>query len=139
MRKKKIILAIFVGVVLLVTLKVIYPHIASLIIPDLNVSEKITKYVAPGAKVEAVLVKGDVGATATEIYKIYIVPIGGKKIKGAEIFIADKVNNLKVAWINPKELSIQYNEARIFHYSNFWSSPSVNHGIYIIEIQLMQK
>jgi len=39
-------------------------------------------------------------------------------------------------WLQPKLLEISYDKARIFQFSNFWSSSEVEDFSYVIEIKL---
>lgn len=97
---------------------------------------EVSRLTSPDNKVDAVLVERNVGATTSYSYHVYIVPKGTKVKRGHEKFIADKVSHIKIEWLQSKLLQISYEQARIFHYSNFWQSREVDNFEYIVEIRL---
>ena len=97
---------------------------------------EIERIPSPDNKVEAVLVSSDAGATTSTGFHVFIVPKGSKIETGYEKFIADKVLGIKLSWKKNKLLEIQYESARIFKFSNFWNSQSLQNWNYIVEIKL---
>lgn len=96
---------------------------------------------SPDSLVDAVVVIGDAGATTSTTTILFIVPVGAKidlkKLpdKG-EVFVADHIKNLSVMWKQAQLLKIQYDEARISKFSNFWMSKEVRDFQYVVEAQL---
>jgi hypothetical protein len=86
--------------------------------------------------VEAVLTKSNFGATVDYVYKLYIVPIGATDLPDEPIMLADHVAEPSIAWTMPKFLTFSYRTARIFNFSNFWLSRSVQNYSYVVEIRL---
>ncbi len=94
---------------------------------------------SPGSLVEAVLVTGDAGATTSTSSMVYLVPAGARlevKEEGDCIFAADHIKGLSIVWKKPQLLEIQYDEARILQFKNFWQSAHVQNFRYIVEIRL---
>ena len=96
---------------------------------------EVERVKSPDNKVEAVLVKNDCGATTSETYNVYVVSIGEKIVKNKSVFNADHVDNLSLFWRKAKYLEIKYNQARIFHFENFWQSKKVENFSYVVEIR----
>ena len=88
---------------------------------------------------EAVLVSGDAGATTSTIWSVYLISTGSSvnpKQRDQSLFDADHVKNLKLVWREPKLLEIQYEEARILNFRNFWYGPNVQSARHIVELRL---
>jgi|AntRauTorcE11897_2_1112592.scaffolds.fasta_scaffold11353_2 hypothetical protein len=101
-----------------------------------TVSEiEINRIISPDSLVDAVVIEQN-GALTDTFYRVYIVPTTGKPKVGHEIFLADGIRNLNMIWLQPKLLEISYDKARIFQFSNFWSSSEVEDFSYVIEIKL---
>jgi hypothetical protein len=98
---------------------------------------EIKRINSPDNKVDALLVTADGGATTATANHIFIVPKGGVagNIEYA-IFTADHSQNLDIQWKADQTLQISYERARIFKFTNFWNSDSVDNWNYIVEIQL---
>ena len=84
------------------------------------------------------LTRTNTHATADFVHRIYVVPrrerlIGGR---GHELFRADHVDSLALAWNAPRRLEVRYARARIFAFTNFWSSAAVRDHGYTVEIRL---
>jgi hypothetical protein len=94
---------------------------------------------SPDGAVDVVVVRKDCGATTSVSNMIYIVKKGDSVRKQELVFLADKVQDLEVTWTKPKQLLINYSEARIFNYTNFWNSRDVENFMYTVEIQEIQK
>src|SRR5260221_8889106 len=77
---------------------------------------------------DAVLIEGSGGATTGETSRVFIVPKGTQYYSASPFFaverasfVADHVKDLKLQWETKRALGIEYQDARIFHYSNFAS------------------
>lgn len=84
--------------------------------------EIVTRKMDVNGKLEAVLVKYNYGATVDYVYRLYL--CGADEhcdfTKTDDAFlVADHVEGMSVIWINDKMVSINYDKARIFKYSNF--------------------
>lgn len=101
-------------------------------------TQEIARVVSPDSVVDAVLTRSNVDATTPFVYRVYLVPRSGAipKESGRELFRADQVDSLSLAWLGPKRLEIRYDRARIFHFSNFWNSGSVENFEYVVELHL---
>lgn len=78
--------------------------------------------------IEVYLLKPNVnsaGATVSEIYEVWISSISEGEDAKKQVLLADKVDNLKVKWINDSTIQICFVNAQIHDYSNFftWLSP----------------
>ena len=98
--------------------------------------EVIDRVVSPDGVVDAVLVRRNLGATTSYVYRVHIVPTGAEPEEGLERFIADHVSGLEIKWQQPQLLTISYGEARIFKFTNFWSSEKANNFKYVVELRL---
>lgn len=98
---------------------------------------EISRLSSPDKTVDSILVRINSHSTADYVYKVYILPISKEATKDAhEIFIADKVENIKLEWLKNKELLIKYEKARIFQFTNFWQHADVNNFSYIVSITI---
>jgi hypothetical protein len=85
------------------------------------------------------LVTGDGGATTSELSRVYLVPAGQPlRIKAEHdcVFTADHIKALTIVWEKPQLLGIQYDEARILQFKNFWQSAEVQNFRYVVETRL---
>jgi hypothetical protein len=98
--------------------------------------EELMRRSSPDALVDAVLIQANAGATTSYVQEVYIVPARNTPNESNLVFRGDKMDGLKVYWIKPQLLMIQYKEGRIFEFTNFWNSQSVDNFKYEIEIQL---
>jgi len=81
----------------------------------------------------------DGGATTSNASEIYLVPAGApaRFVERADsIFGGDHVKDLKITWKDSKLLEIQYEEARILSFKNFWQSREIQNFHYVVEIRL---
>ena len=97
--------------------------------------EEVYRILSPDDKVEAVLVKGNCGATTSYTYSVYVVPTGDKYEDYYVSFLADHVDALWIKWRKAKFLEISYYQARIFKYSNSWQTSKLDEGRYVVEIR----
>lgn len=103
---------------------------------DIVSREEITRIKSTDSMVEAILVRANAGATTSYVYSLYIVPTGEKKIKGNELFRADKVEGLDISWKENRYLEIKFKKGRIFYFKNFWLSEDVQNFRYVVELRL---
>lgn len=82
--------------------------------------EEIYRKTSRDNLVDVVISETNCGATTSIGTRVYIVPKGKSVDDFYPILISDHVANLKVEWIKPKLLAIDYTGARIFHFKNFW-------------------
>ncbi len=101
---------------------------------------EIRRVKSPDSQIEAVLVEGDAGATTSAYSKIYLVPTGAKlevdERADADVFAADHLKGFNIVWKEGRLLEIQYEEARILGFRNFWYGRSVHDANYVVELQL---
>ncbi len=99
-------------------------------------NEEIIKRVeSPDGRVEAVIVKSDCGATTSYTYGVYIVVKGGTHNENDLVFKADHQSELNIIWNKAKLLEINYKQARIFQFTNFWHSRDVDEFRYVVEVK----
>lgn len=109
---------------------------------DVNASEEtslteIKRIKSRDKKVEAVLVETNGGATVATGNLVYIVLPGQKaSIDVSAIFKADYCAALDIKWKDNQQLLIIYDKARIFEFTNFWQSESVDDWNYVVEVTL---
>ena len=109
--------------------------------------EETNRVSSPDQAVDVVTIRGNGGATTGFVYRMFIVPRGLKFDKDATsferqraIFSGDHFEDFKIEWREPKLLEIQFRQARIFGFRNYWSywnpaSPDENHN-YVVEVKL---
>lgn len=88
--------------------------------------------------VDFAVVQRDCGATTAVSTSVFVVPSGGRTQKARPIFEADHVEGLEVSWESPKHLSIRYEQARIFRFTNFWLSRDIEDFRYVVSIREQQ-
>ena len=106
--------------------------------------EEVRRSRSPDGVVEAVLVRGNTGATDPYSYSVFLVPSGtafAPKSSRFDIdralFTADYEAALEVSWRAPKFLEIRYAKARIHRFTNFWQSQEVQNYGYVVELRLV--
>lgn len=129
---KRFIVLVVTVIILLICFRFLYTVATSISVSR----EEIVRVTSPDSVVDAVLVRTDGGATTSFGFHLYIVPVGGEPQVGHELFTADHMVGQKIEWKRPKSLEIQYEEARIFHFSNFWQSKDVQNFGYVVELHL---
>jgi hypothetical protein len=101
--------------------------------------KETNRITSPDTQVDAVLVEGDAGATTSEVSKVYLLPKGTKlelDKRSDAVFAADHVKALRITWKQSKLLQIQYEEARILQFKNFWRRAELQDFRYVVEIRL---
>lgn len=106
--------------------------------------EEIERVSSPDGVVDAVLVRGDGGATTSFSYSVFLVPAATSFDQTAPLFehdrglfVADHQEGLELVWRKPKFLEIRFAKARIFQFSNFWHSREVDDFRYTVEVRLV--
>jgi hypothetical protein len=105
---------------------------------DQSVQETM-RVTSPDGKVDAIVTvsnSGAFGATTSEGYQVHVTARGAEPEEADEQFRADHVRALRVYWKANRFLVIEYAEARIFQFSNFWSAESVDQHKYVVQIRL---
>jgi hypothetical protein len=106
--------------------------------------EEIQRAKSPDGIVDAVLVRGNAGATTGFVFSVFLVPTGARFDEKAPaferdraLFRADHHDGLQLVWRKPKFLEIRFAKARIFHFINFWHSQEVQNYSYVVELRLV--
>lgn len=103
-----------------------------------GVTEELARVTSPDSLVDAVFTRTNSHATVPYVYRVYIVA-RGKPTRGDrvfEVFRADHVDRVSLAWARAGLLEIRYARARIFHFTNFWSAGDVRNFTYEVDIRL---
>ena len=106
--------------------------------------EEIARAKSPDGLVDAVLVRGNAGATTPYTFSAFLVPSGSVfdqtspsfKIERA-LFVADHQEGLELAWRAAKFLEIRYAKARVYRFTNFWQAREVQDFTYVVELRLI--
>lgn len=106
---------------------------------DLCVGDEISRVLSPDKRVDAVVTKGNCGATTSYSYQVSVVQAGKAPVESDIIFLADKAESVSVSWQAPKKLVISYKEARIFKFTSFWSSKDLDNFQYIVSVVEVQR
>ncbi len=101
--------------------------------------EEMARISSPDFRVDAILIRANAGATTSFVFEVYIVQSGDVLTEEHLLFRGDKMEGLKLRWVQSKLLTIQYEQGQIFHFSNFWSSKDVQNFKYQVEIRLIQR
>ena len=106
--------------------------------------EEIARAKSPDGVVDAVLVRGNAGATTPYTFSAFVVPSGtalDRKSPWFEteraVFMADDQEGLQLSWRAAKSLEIRYAKARIFRFTNFWQAQEVQDFTYVVELRLV--
>ncbi len=95
--------------------------------------KEINRKTSKDGKVDALITEVNCGATSSYSYRVNIVP-KDSDITDDYVYLSDKTSGLDISWKGIKNLSITYNEARIFKFTNFWQSKEVDNFHYIVSI-----
>ena len=82
-------------------------------------STELSRTASDAGDVEAVVIERSCGATTGFNYRVHVVPKGAPAEERDMVFLADKVENLKVTWQGGDQLLITYDQAKIFFFRNF--------------------
>ena len=107
--------------------------------PPVNtIGEELARVASPDSLVDAVLTRTNPHATVPYVYRVFIVKRGTstQRDRVAEVFNADHVDGVSVAWPRAGLLEIRYGRARIFHFTNFWNAGDVRNFTYEVEVRL---
>ncbi len=94
---------------------------------------------SPDGRVDAVLLETDGGATTSLGYYLYLVP-NGKKVTHSDyaVFIADRLIDRRIYWQQQKLLHIEYSDARIINFKNYWYCRELDNFKYKVKIKEVQ-
>lgn len=106
---------------------------------DLCVGDEVSRVSSPDNRVDAVLTRGNCGATTSYSYRVYLVNVGKTPNENDMVFLSDNAESISVTWQTSKKLLIYYGEARIFKFRNFWSSTEIENSKYVVSIDLMRR
>ena len=98
-----------------------------------NTWSETERFISPNKKLEAVLATGLNG----NVSMVYVIPTGKKVNRHQYVFDADKIKGLRIFWENEDDLQIEYEKARIFHFTNHWHDFGENYEGQI-EIKILQ-
>ena len=108
--------------------------------PDTDFKYKeVNRYKSPDLAVEAVIIAGKGGATIDDSLAVYVVPAGAQVSHGSSdkpVFIAMHVKEFKIVWRKPQFLEIQYEQAKVVQFKNFWETSKLQNSPYVVEIRL---
>ena len=112
--------------------------LSTVILRECNATEfdEVARVLSPDGLVDAVLTRGNYGATVDYVYRVHLVRAGGATTPDDAVVVADHVVEPAISWVHPKFLTFSYQEARIFGFRNFWQSEEVQNSFYIVEIRL---
>lgn len=97
----------------------------------------VLRLTSPDQKVDALVLRNSISTGAAAVYHIQLVAAGGPpKDMKFDRFRADQVQALQLRWVDRAVLHIEYDNARIFHFSNFWISRDVEFFEHLVELQL---
>ena len=91
---------------------------------------------SPDGKLDLVVTTTDGGATTSVGYHLNLVPRGDTVDLDDSNFVADKVYALTAEWVDSTNVIIRFENARIFHFSNFWHSKEVDNWQHVIRLKL---
>jgi hypothetical protein len=103
---------------------------------DPCVEKEVSRLKSPDQKVEAIILERDCGATTSMVSKVFIVKTG-EVIEKDPVFEADKIDGLEVHWKDSQQLRVEYLNARIYNYRNFWLSKKLDNFEY--EVSVLEK
>jgi len=93
--------------------------------------------VSPNKLHYATLIRGSCGAFDSYTYSIFILK-KDKNYKNA-IYVAKRVDNLNLTWINDKLLLISYKKADILNFSNIWFDFDIKKDNSLYEIKILEQ
>jgi hypothetical protein len=100
-------------------------------------SQELWRVPSPDSRVDAVLVRIGGPAMVGFSYKLFIVPHGANPPRSGERLLAERVKNLTAVWREGKKLDLLYDEALIYHFTNYWHSKEMDDHKYIVELRLV--
>lgn len=100
---------------------------------------EILRLPSPDRVVDAVLIERNVGATVSTPAEIYLVADGKSPTKSDLILRGDRHEGLSLEWSRPNHLNIRFSKLRIFSFTNFWQSKSVQNFSYVVDVHLKQE
>src|SRR5262245_8952057 len=100
---------------------------------------EVMRVQSPDRVVDVVLVQDrGGGATVGFSYYVHVVPSGQSWQRGHQVFTADRHENLQLAWRGVRRLELCFDNARVFHFKNFWHSRDIQDFRYVVNIRLIE-
>jgi hypothetical protein len=108
--------------------------------------EEIERVKSPDGVVDAIIVRGNGGATTSYNYSVFIVPSGVAFDEQSPIFDFSRREDLfgtnkrdfQLVWREPRLLEIRYRSIPLIsHYRNFWQSLDVQNNQYVVDVRLI--
>lgn len=101
--------------------------------------KEVSRIKSPDNKVDAVIMEKDCGVTVATNKSIYLTP-AGKTLDGmTPVFVAYKSDVLDVKWATPTSLLIEYSNARILKFTNYWAIKELDNLEYEVKINEVKK
>lgn len=97
-------------------------------------TNELSRSSSPNDRVDAVVIETDCGATTSKALKVHLVASGRKIDEDRFVFLSDKTQGLLVEWEDDHTLMLSYLNARIFQFTNFWSSEMLDNHQYYVKI-----
>jgi hypothetical protein len=106
--------------------------------PTPPTGDEIARIPSPDRVVDAVVTKWSGDATVGFVHRVFLVPHGAAVTPGGESLRADHVEGLAVRWESPDHVILTLDEARVFHFSNFWNAREVENFRRTIALDLVR-
>lgn len=97
-------------------------------------TNELSRSSSPNGRVDAVVVETDCGATTRKAHKVHLVTSGQEFDDDRFVFLSDRTQGLSVEWEGDHTLILSYLNARIFQFTNFWSSEKLDNHRYEVKI-----
>ena len=101
--------------------------------------QEVLRVKSPDQQVEAIVVERDCGATTSASKSIFLAPTGMEPNSDSPVFFADKIDGLDVQWQGSKVLAVEYTQARIHSFTNFWAVRELDNFEYEVKIVEREK
>lgn len=97
---------------------------------------EIARVGSPDSIVDAVMTRRNPHGTVSYVFEIFIAARGSQPDSTGLVLRADKLEDVRLVWRQPRFLEVHYKSGRIFQFINFWQSRYVQNFAYIVEIRL---
>nr|VFJ65183.1 MAG: hypothetical protein BECKDK2373B_GA0170837_11469 [Candidatus Kentron sp. DK] len=97
---------------------------------------EILRASSPDGKVDAVVMVSSADATTPKVHELYIVARDRRHSDVDLVLTGDHFEDFSVNWRTVGFLDIDYSQGRIFRFSNFWQSKSLDNYSYVVELRL---
>lgn len=101
--------------------------------------DEIARIPSPDGAIDAVVTEWSGDATVGVVHRVFLTPKGAAVTPGAEGFRADRVKGLAVRWTGPDHVVLAFEEARVFHFSNFWNAREIESFRRTVALDLVRK